>query len=223
MSTPVVDATELEVRLRAVPAPTPVLDRDREVQLTPRQREILDELGALFEDGFAHLTMAEIAAKMNCSLRTLYEVAPSRDQLVLTVVDRNLWTVGRVASAAIRPGMAPLDAMRAYLESATVAVGRTTEAFARDMAAMPEAQELSRVHSDYLVEVTRCLLDLAVEQGDVADVDTGAVARVIAGLGRDFARPEVLPMLRSSPKEAADAMVALVLRGLDRRHDVLPA
>ncbi len=208
------DATEVERRIRAVPAPRPVLDRERERKLTTRQREVLDQLSSVFDDGFAHLTMAELAARANCSLRTLYELAPSRDELVLTVVDRYLWRVGRRARPAIGSNMAPLDAVRAYLEAATVAVAGTTEAFARDLATVPAAQRLSDEHSDYLVAVTRCLLDLAVERGNIADVDTGAVARVIASLGRDFARPDVMPLLRSSPKEAADAMVDIVLRGL---------
>jgi hypothetical protein len=74
--------------------------------------------------------------------------------------------------------------------------------------------ELRRAHSEYLVAVTRQLLDLAVERGDVADLDTAALARVMAGLGGDLSRPEVIPTLRSSPKEAADAVLDLVLRGL---------
>ena len=208
------ETTELQRRIRAVPAPRPVLDRQREARLTDRQREILDELSAVFDEGFASLTMAELAKRANCSLRTLYELAPSRDELVLTVVDRNLWRVGRRAMPAIQPDMAPLDAIRAYLEAATVAVSGTTEAFARDLTSVPAAQRLSDEHSDYLVAVTRCLLDYAVERGDIADVDTGAVARVVASLGRDFSRPDVLPTLRSSPKEAADSVVEIVLRGL---------
>ena len=76
-------------RLRDVPAPLPVLDRVREQQLTDRQRDLLDRLVELFDEGFAHLTMADLAARLNCSLRTLYELAPSRDELVLTVIDRN--------------------------------------------------------------------------------------------------------------------------------------
>jgi hypothetical protein len=39
---------------------------------------------------------------------------------------------------------------------------------------------------------------------------------MIAGLGRDFARPEVMTTLRTSPKRAADDMVELVLDGLRR-------
>lgn len=207
---------DLHERLRSVPRPTPVLSREREQGLSTRQREILDQLGALFDDGFADLTMAELAARLSCSLRTLYELAPSRDELVLIVVDRNLWRIGRTAAGALGREMAPLDALRSYLQAATVAVAGTTPAFARDLAAVPAAQRLNDAHSDYLVAVTRCLLDLAVERGEVADVDTGAVARVMAGLGRDLSRPEVISTLRSSPKEAADAVVDVILRGLRR-------
>jgi len=117
-------------RLRAVSAPQPLLGREREQRLTGRQRAILDHLVEMFDGGFAHLTMAEIAARANCSLRTLYSLAPSRDELVLVVVDRNLWRVGRTAMAAIAPAMAPLDALQAYLGAATEAVEGMTAPFA---------------------------------------------------------------------------------------------
>lgn len=206
--------SDLHDRLRSVPRPTPVLSREREQALSARQREILDQLGALFDHGFADLTMADVAARLSCSLRTLYDLAPSRDELVLIVVDRNLWRIGRTAAGALGDEMAPLDALRAYLQAATVAVAGTTPGFARDLAAVPAAQRLNDAHSDYLVAVTQCLLDLAVERGDVGDVDTVAIARVMAGLGRDLSRPEVISKLRSSPKEAADAAVDVILRGL---------
>ncbi len=209
--------TGIEWRLRAIPRPTPVLARERERALTARQRELLDQLGGVFDGGFADLTMAGLAARLNCSLRTLYELAPSRDELVLVVVDRNLWRIGRTAANAIDPDMAPLDALRAYLRAATEAVSGTTQAFARDLAAVPAAQRLNDDHSDYLIAVAQSLLDLAVERGDIDPIDTAALARVMAGVGRDFSKPEVLATLRSSPKDAADAVVDILLAGLRRR------
>ena len=122
--------SDLGRRLRAVPAPRPVLDRDREAQLTGRQREVLDGLGHLFDNGFAELTMAGIAAHVGCSLSTLYDLAPSRDELVLTVIDRNLRRIGRQAIGAIDPDTEPLAAIRAYLVAANLAVASTTPAFA---------------------------------------------------------------------------------------------
>lgn len=210
----VAEIAEIERRIREVPAPKPALPRARERELTQRQRQILDELGLIFDGGFADLTMAEIASLASCSLRTLYALAPSRDELVLVVGDRILWRVGRSAREAIAGDMAPLDAIRAYLEAATVAVSGITEAFARDLASVPEAQRLSDGHNEYLFAVTRSLLDLAVERGDIADVDSAAVARVLAGLGQFFSRPGVIRTLRGSPKEAADAVVDLIMRGL---------
>jgi AcrR family transcriptional regulator len=215
MSAVVVD--DMRRRLAAVRRPRPIMGRDRERALTERQRELLDQMERLISGGFATLTMAELAARLNCSLRTLYALAPSRDELVLIVVDRSLWRVGRGARDAVRDDLAPLDAVRAYLEAATVAVSGWTEAFARDLAAVPAAQELEEGHNEYLFDVTRTLLDLAVERGDVADLDTAAVARVLAGLGRFFSRPRVISSLESSPKEAADQIVDLVLRGLRNR------
>jgi len=194
-----------------------VLARERERALTARQRELLDQLGGVFDGGFADLTMAGLAARLNCSLRTLYELAPSRDELVLVVVDRNLWRIGRTAANAIDPDMAPLDALRAYLRAATEAVSGTTQAFARDLAAVPAAQRLNDDHSAYLIAVAQSLLDLAVERGDIDPIDTAALARVMAGVGRDFSKPEVLATLRSSPKDAADAVVDILLAGLGRR------
>jgi len=210
--------TEIEQRVRDVKGPRPVLSKAREKALTTRQREILDELSTVFDEGFNHLTMADLAGRLNCSLRTLYGLAPSRDELVTMVVDRNLWRIGRSAMQAVALGegvdRSPVEVIRVYLEAANMAVADTTEAFAVDCAATPITRQLNEAHSDYLIAVTRSLLDLAVEQGDIAAIDTAAVARVVAGLGADFARPEVLPTLQSSPKEAADAVLHLMLDAL---------
>jgi AcrR family transcriptional regulator len=204
-------------RMRKVKRPRRVLDRETEADLTVRQRELLDRLGVMFDDGFASLTMAEIAARLNCSLSTLYSLAPRRDDLVLTVVDRNLRLVGRSAIAAIRPGMTALEALTAYLEAVTFALLGWTEAFARDMAAMPAANKLRDEHDEYLFAVTRSLLDLAVELGEIGPIDTAAVGRVLSLLGRLFTQPNVIDTLETSPRQASSEVVGLISLGL-RRH-----
>ena len=209
------ERSQVEQRIRSVPAPRPLLPRDREEALTARQREILDQLGHIVEGGWADLTMAELASRLNCSLRTLYELAPTRDDLVLTVVDRSLWRVGHTATSSVSSAEATaLGAVRAYLRAATVAVADVSPAFARDLAATPAAQRLEDAHNDYLVAVTRALLDLAVERSEIEPVDTAALARTMAGLGRDLSRAEVMATLRSSPKDAADSIVDVILSGL---------
>lgn len=206
----------LLVRVRQVKSPRPVMPKERERCLTDRQREILDQLGTMFDDGFAQLTMADLAKSVGCSLRTLYGLAESRDELVLLVVDRNLWRVGRSAMAAIEPDALPIEAIRAYLKAAFVAVASTTQEFAHDCAALAQTREMNRAHANYLMEVTRVMLEIGIERGDFEMIDTGAVARVVAGLGAHFASPSSMPTLDTSPQEAANSLVDIILAGLPR-------
>ena len=97
-----------------------------------------------------------------------------------------------------------------------MAVSRTTPAFARDLNAVVGGPELFAAHNNYLVDVTRELLDLAVEQGDIAAVNTAVVARALASLGRQFSEPEVVAELCESPKDAADHVLDILLNGLSR-------
>ena len=112
-------ASEERVRFANVRAPQPVLAPETEQGLTPRQRQVLDQLEDLVtEDGLAALTMGQIAAHMGCSLRTLYGISPSKEELVLAAVDRNLRRIGREAIESLDPTMPPLEMLRAYLRAA---------------------------------------------------------------------------------------------------------
>ena len=62
--------------------------------------------------------------------------------------------------------------------------------------------------------VTQSLLDRAVEERQIAPVDTASVAHVLGGLGREFARPDVAEIAEASPKESADAITEILLQGL---------
>jgi AcrR family transcriptional regulator len=200
-----------------VRAPKPLLDAETERGLTARQREILDELEKLFAvEGFGDLTMAEIAAEVNCSLRTLYGIAPSKEELVLAVVDRRLRRIGRAAVEPLRASMSPLEAVRAYLQAANEAVQPSTVAYARELADIPGASRLLDAHERYVIAVTRSLLDRAVAEKQIPPVDTAAVAHVLGGLGREFARPDVAALAGAPPKATADAIAEIILRGLAR-------
>lgn len=204
------------LRLPGVRTPKPLLPPETERRLTDRQRELLDALEKLVvRGGLADLTMAEIAARVNCSLRTLYGIAPSKDELVLAVVDRRLHRIGRAAIAALDPSFTPLDALRRYLAAVNEAVRPATAECIRDFAGVPGARRLFDGHEGYVIAVARSLLDRAVAERQIAAVDTFAVANVLGGLGREFSRPEVMTLIAASPKETADALAEIILRGLE--------
>jgi AcrR family transcriptional regulator len=203
------------IRFAGVRAPKPLLDAETERRLSARQLELLDELEAsVLRDGLAGLTMAEIAARVNCSLRTLYGIAPSKEELILTIVDRRLHRIGRAAVGQLDASMSPLDALRAYLHAASVAVQPESVAFGEALAHLPGAQRLIDAHEHYVVAVTQNLLERARDAGEIRPVDTAAVAHVLGGLGREFSRPGVAEIAAASPKETADAVTDVILRGL---------
>lgn len=208
---------DLTARLRDVPRPVPVLPAHREAALSERQLEILDELERLLLGGsFATLTMAGMAAAVRCSLRTLYELAPSKDQLVVTVVDRMLWRIGRRAAKVIETESAPLEALRAFLAATTDAVRDVSAAASLDLAATPGAREVADRHEHYLVGIIEELLAAAVDDESLRAVDVGAFAVVLAGLGATLASTGAQARLHTNPKLAADEVTEALLRGLER-------
>ena len=68
---------------------------------TKRHYEIIDALERLLEQGVPDLTMSEIATKLKISLRTLYEIAPSRDKLILMTMDNILKKLGKFAMDSV--------------------------------------------------------------------------------------------------------------------------
>ena len=206
---------DARVRFPGVRAPKPLLPPEDERQLSARQLDVLDELEQmLLSDGIADFTMAEIAALVGCSLRTLYGIAPSKDELLLTIVDRRLHRIGRAAIEALNASMSPLDALRTYLQTANEAVQPETVAMSADLAQVNGAQRLVSTHEAYLIAVTQNLLDRAVAEGQILPVDTASVAHVLGRLGGEFARPDVAEIAQAPPKETADAISELILQGL---------
>jgi AcrR family transcriptional regulator len=213
--TPAATGENTRVRFPGVRAPKPLLPPEAERQLSARQLEVLDELEQmLLRNGLADFTMAEIAALVGCSLRTLYGIAPSKDELLLTIVDRRLHRIGRAAIEALDASMPPLETLRAYLQAANEAVQPETVAISADLAKVQGARRLVSTHEAYLVAVTQSLLDRAITEGQIAPVDTAAVAHVLGRLGGEFARPDVAEIAHASPKETADAISELILQGL---------
>ncbi len=208
-------ARSTHARFPSVRAPKRLLAPKTEQALTARQLEILDALeDSVMVDSLAEVTMAGIAKRMNCSLRTLYGIAPSKDELVMAVVDRRLHRIGREAMQALDLDGSPLTRLRAYLQAANRAVQPTTAAFSRDFADDPAAQRVVGAHGAYVVAITEALLDEAVSKNEIQAMDTLALAHILGGLGAEFSKPDVDEIIHGSPKDAADFVAEIILSGL---------
>ncbi|NND74067.1 MAG: TetR/AcrR family transcriptional regulator [Ilumatobacter sp.] len=195
-------------------APRPLLSRQQEAQLGPRHRQILDQLeGVFLAEGFAATTVAQLAAAVGCSRRTLYELAPSKDALVLMVLDRFLHRVGRTARHAIDEAAPIADQLRSYFNGA-IELQRLTAAFAEDLADDPAARRLLDRHFRYVMAVLEGLIRRGIDDGVFRDVPAGVAAGVLAGSGLYFSQPAILHDVVLTRDQASAEIADLVLRSL---------
>ena len=68
-----------------------------DTRLTQKHLEVIQNFENLLEDGIANQTMSDIASSLRVSLRTLYEIAPSKEKLVISTIDRILTNIAKQA------------------------------------------------------------------------------------------------------------------------------
>ncbi len=194
--------------------PRPLLSARAEAELGERHRAVLDRLEDLFlSSGFASFTVRDLASHLRCSMRTLYEIAPSKRDLVLLVLDRFLHRVGRTALAAIDPSDPVADRIRSYFRSG-VELQRWTVALAEDSAGEPEILRLTDRHFAYVSAVLEMLIAEGVERGEMKPVDPKVAAAALAGAGAYLTRPDVAARVGRNSEGVVDEALDIFLLGL---------
>lgn len=112
-------------------------------QRSRRQRELLDALRTLvLAEGFAHLTLDDLAARLHCSKSTLYALAGSKDELARVVVGDFFRTATADVEARVAAAEPGPPQLVAYLDAVADALRPAGRAFLDDVAASPQTREL---------------------------------------------------------------------------------
>lgn len=190
---------------------------------SPRQEEILDDLEAiLLDEGFRRLTTELLAKRLRCSRRTLYELAPSKNELVLLVLDRLLRRMGRRATEQLRDLTDPAARLWTYMTRTNAEIRRGNQHLWADVAAEPAVQRLVDEHYRYAAAMVADLVRDGVEQGHFRDLDPDLVGEVLGNALRHLQDPEVLARLGVSNAQANEQVFKLSLHGLAARDSVPP-
>lgn len=194
--------------------PRPLLSQRAEQRLGPRHREVLDDLEALFlRDGFSGFSVRELASHVGCSRRTLYELAPSKDELVLLVFDRFLHRVGRAAIDAIDPTSSYADQIRDYFGGG-MELQRISEFFSEDLADDPAARRLFDRHYGYVTAVVEQIVRNGIDAGEFRPVTPAVVAGLLTAGAQRFSQPEVMSDEDLTLDVVADELLELILRAI---------
>ena len=183
-----------------------------------RHNELINELEKLLEKGVPDLTMSEIASKLRISLRTLYEIAPSKDYLIIMTVNNILKKLGKHALDAVINIDSPIQKLEEYLFIVNQAVGPKFNSFFKDLEKVDGADEMVDYHENFISDFTKKLLDDAIQEKEIQNIDTKAFSILLGGIGREFLKEKNRNSINSSPEDSANSITSIILNGIKLKN-----
>ena len=184
--------------------------------LTEKHINVIEDFEDLLEKGIANLTMSDIASKLKVSLRTLYEIAPSKEDLITTTMDRILTNIGREALSNMKDVKSPLERLRIYMRIGNEAAGPKLQKFDGDLDKIKGAKEMIDFHQNYFISFIKSLLDEAQAANEIREIDTQAVAITLGGIARELSIPDNKKSLEDLPEKSSNMVTDLILESLNQ-------
>ena len=128
-------------------------------------------------EGFLDLQMSDLAARLNCSKSTLYAIAPSKEQLLVSIVRTFFRRATERVEAAVDPAAPAIQRIGAYLNAVAVELAPASPAFFADLERFTPAGDIYRQNTEIAAARVQ---DLVLEAAPGIDPKfLGAVARLM--------------------------------------------
>ena len=189
----------------------------RQETFTKRHHEIIQDLEKILEKGVPDLTMSQIASNLKISLRTLYEIAPSKDELIIMITDSILRKHGKHALESISDIESPLKKLEKYLFTVNQVVGPKFNTFFKDIEKIKGLEKIVDYHANFITNLTEELLNQSIKKREIQYIDSKAFAILLGGIGREFIK-EKNKLSESSPEESANSITGIILNGIKQRN-----
>jgi AcrR family transcriptional regulator len=188
-----------------------------------RERQLLDELERMFfAEGFAHLNVADLAARLRVSRSTLYRLAKGKQELVELVIDRMFSRMGRHGRDALEHAAHPAARVAAYLGNGVASVRSGSLRFSQDLEANPGTRAVYDRHQAIGMGVLADLIDDGVRSGGFRPVPAALAVQVADAAHARLRDAGVLADLGMTHSEAIDALIGILLDGIAVRDVVTP-
>ena len=181
---------------------------------TKKHHQTMEALEILLEAGVPELTMSEIAKKLKISLRTLYEIAPSKDQLILMTMDNILRKLGKHALDSVSSNDSPIKKLEEYLFIVNQAVGPKFDSFLKGIEKINGSKKMADYHAEFISKYTQKLLEEAIKRKEIKKIDTKAFAILLGGIGREFLKEKNRNSINLSPEDSANSITSIILNGI---------
>jgi hypothetical protein len=187
--------------------------KSKERSLTNRQKKALADLEGLIKSGTPQLTMSEIATNLNVSLRDLYEIASTKEELILLAVESLLMKIGADKEKAINLTDSPIA--KIYLLMEQIEMQReillvSQKTFKR----INGLKDFMDSYENYYIEVIKKYLEKAIISNEIVSIDTSAMAIILSGLSRDLDKKYLKKEDKMIPSNALHKIIEVIFKGL---------
>ncbi|MBM3554454.1 MAG: TetR/AcrR family transcriptional regulator [Alphaproteobacteria bacterium] len=171
----------------------------------------------MLREGVSRLTVGQIAARLRCSRRRLYRLAPSKERLFLKIADEMFRSVRVAGWVAARRHETAADRFAAYLAAGIAIVRQTTDAFYSDMDALPAGRALFDSHQRERIAGLETLIEEGIRSGEFAPYHSRVVAEILLSAARRMREPSFHADTGATFEEAFSELSRVLRDGLRRR------
>lgn len=148
---------------------------------TRRRTELFDALVALFlAEGFAHLTLDDVAARLRCSKSTLYTLAGSKEQLVAAATVHFFRSATAFVETQVAAAHGARERIAAYLSAVGAALDPASDQFMADLDAFAPARATYEKNTRIAARRVQELIAAGVAAGEFRDVHAAFAAELVA-------------------------------------------
>jgi AcrR family transcriptional regulator len=184
---------------------------------------LLDELERMFvAEGFAHLSVADLAARLRVSRSTLYRLATGKQELAELVINRMFDRMGESGRAALEESADPAARVAACLGNGAASARTGGLEFSRDLQANPGTRAICNRHQALVMGVLEGLVEDGVRSGGFRPVPVALVVQVADAAQTRLRDSAVLAALGMTPSEAIDALTGILLDGISEPGTTVP-
>lgn len=160
-------------------------------------------------EGFADLQMADLASRLSCSKSTLYAIAPSKEQLIVSAVRTFFRRATERVEAAVEPGAPAKDRIHAYLTAVATELAPASPRFFADLERFAPAGDIYRQNTEIAARRVQELVAEAAPSTDAAFL--GSVAGLVM---ESIHRGDVSRATGLDDSAAYRSLAGLILAGL---------
>lgn len=180
-----------------------------------RRDELLVGLRELFlAEGFLSFGVGDLAERLRCSRTTLYQVAPTKEQIVLNTVKAWFRDATTAIESAVAAETDPVARIEAYLRAVARGLAPASAQFYSDLADYEPAGEIYRHNTELAGRRVQELVREGVEQGLLRSVDAVFVGAVVTQVMAAIQGGQISRATGLDDAAAYEQLAQLLIRGL---------